>query len=57
MAEEKPFFITLGGPKAHLHFGRDDKGEVTVALGNCYRDGRKAGPSTALRFGRDDKFV
>ena len=33
------------------------KGRVTVALGNCYWDGRKAGPSTALRFGRDDKFA
>jgi hypothetical protein len=25
VAEQKPLFITLGGPKAHLHFGRDDK--------------------------------
>jgi hypothetical protein len=27
VAEQKLFFITLGGPKAHDFSGRDDKGE------------------------------
>jgi hypothetical protein len=27
VAEQNPFFITLGGPKAHNFSGRDDKGE------------------------------
>jgi hypothetical protein len=27
VAEQKLFFITLGGPKAHDSSGRDDKGE------------------------------
>ena len=30
VAEQKLFFITLGGPKAHDFSGRDDKGE------DCY---------------------
>jgi hypothetical protein len=27
VAEQDPFFIALGGPKAHDSSGRDDKGE------------------------------
>ena len=27
VAEQNPFFITLGGPKAHNFSGRDDKGK------------------------------
>jgi hypothetical protein len=28
VAEQEPFFIALGGPKAHDSSGRDDKGEA-----------------------------
>jgi hypothetical protein len=31
VAEQEPFFISLGGPKAHDFSGRDDKGRA-VAL-------------------------
>jgi hypothetical protein len=27
VAEQEPFFITLGGPQAHDSSGRDDKGK------------------------------
>jgi hypothetical protein len=32
VAEEDPFFITLGGPLAHNSSGRDDKGEGGVSM-------------------------
>ena len=32
VAEQDPFFIALGGPKAHDSSGRDDKGESALPL-------------------------
>ena len=32
VAEQKVFFITLGGPKAHDFSGRDDKGEGGASI-------------------------
>jgi hypothetical protein len=31
VAEQEPFFITLGGPKAHDSSGQDDKGESSCS--------------------------
>ena len=37
VAEQDPFFITLGGPKAHDFSGRDDKGEDGASSeGSCW---------------------
>jgi hypothetical protein len=30
IAEREPFFIALGGPKAHDFYGRDDKERVAL---------------------------
>jgi hypothetical protein len=49
MTEQKPFFITLDGPQAHEHFGRDDK--------FVWGTGAPQIPPLRYRFGRDDKFV
>jgi hypothetical protein len=35
VAEQKFFFITLGGPKAHDFSGRDDKGEGASSNSSC----------------------
>jgi len=32
VAEQDPFFIALGGPKAHDSSGRDDKGEGDASI-------------------------
>jgi hypothetical protein len=32
VAEQDPFFIALGGPKAHDSSGRDDKGEGGASI-------------------------
>jgi hypothetical protein len=32
VAEQNPFFITLGGPKARNFSGRDDKGEGGASI-------------------------
>ena len=45
VAEQDPFFIALGGPKAHDSSGRDDKGKAAET----------ADLSATLRSGRDDK--
>ena len=46
VAEQEPFFITLGGPAGPSFLGRK----------TFPRKSRQtAGPSTALRSGRDDK--
>ena len=35
VAGQKAFFITLGGPQAHEHFGRDDKVYLGAGLVVC----------------------
>jgi hypothetical protein len=40
VAEEKRFFITLGGPKAHDSSGRDDKGRAVTFRKGGDLDGR-----------------
>jgi hypothetical protein len=45
VAEQDPFFITLGGPLAHDSSGRDDKGEGGASI---ERGCRKA-PELLLR--------
>ena len=39
VAEQDPFFIALGGPKAHDSSGRDDKGEGGASgESSCWTD-------------------
>jgi hypothetical protein len=44
VAEREPFFISLGGPRAHDFSGRDDKGEgdcgPRLMLGEGHKPGR-----------------
>jgi hypothetical protein len=42
VAEQDPFFIALGGPKALDSSGRDDKGESGASLAYSARLGRFA---------------
>ena len=51
VAEQDPFFIALGGPKAHDSSGRDDKGEGGASIecgcrteGIFHHLGRAEGP-------------
>ena len=40
-AEQEPFFISLGGPKARDFSGRDDKGRVVTFWKDGDLDGRR----------------
>src|ERR1700733_2375662 len=55
VAEQDPFFIAMGGPKAHDSSGRDDKGEGGGGPQRRLLEKKTADLSTALRSGRDDK--
>ncbi len=66
LAEQKPFFISLGGPQAHENSGRDDKFVWGTGLKICLRDGLQASAlrvhsslnlPTGKSATRDDKFV
>jgi hypothetical protein len=37
VAEQEPFFITLGAPEAHDFSGRDDKGKVGAPMESSYQ--------------------
>ena len=55
VAEQDPFFIAMGGPKAHDSSGRDDKGEGGGGPLRRLLEKKTADLSTPLRSGRDDK--
>jgi hypothetical protein len=46
VAEQKPFFIALGGPKAHDSCGRDDKEKCCSNPAHVFTRTLKAGPFT-----------
>src|ERR1700733_5023719 len=50
VAEQDPFFIALGGPKAHDSSGRDDKGESGASSeGSCWYRTRFSSPWVGRR--------
>src|SRR3984885_7529437 len=50
VAEQDPFFIALGGPKAHGSSGRDDKGESGASSeGSCWYRTRFSSPWVGRR--------
>jgi hypothetical protein len=50
VAGQKPFFITLGGPKAYDFPGRDDKGEGGCGPDLMFTEGLHLGDEKRLLF-------